>query len=416
MDHKVELLRQAFDSAVTAASPGFWLADPIQSLSLPIRNPSGGVQVIALGKGSIAMVEAIPHLVTFGWKGLVVTPLGTAKAVDQCEVLEAGHPVPDAASLAAGAAALARAADATPDDILLLLISGGASALACAPIPGVSLAAKADLSKRLLGSGASIGELNTVRRALSRLKGGGLARATRASRVVTLAMSDVPGDVLADIGSGPGVPSPTGVEEALAVLNRFASVLVDELRAPMQAWAASQASITTPTEGRVVFPIDGGVRAASSALAQRGWVVNQTGVVTGGVDTAVQAVLPRLAGGRRALVSGGELSLAVAEGAKGRGGRNQHYLLSLAVELAGRTDVWALAADTDGIDGSSDAAGAWIDPGLLGTLDRAEAEASLAAFDAHGFFERHDRLIRTGPTGVNVGDLRILLVDPTAHP
>lgn len=412
MDHKVQLLRRAFDAAVTAASPGVWLADPIQGLRLPIRNPASGVQVIALGKGSIAMVEAIPAFVPFGWRGLVVTPHGTARPVDRCEVLEAGHPVPDTASLAAGEAALARAAEATPDDILLLLLSGGASALACAPIPGVSLAAKAEVSRQLLGSGASIGELNTVRRALSRLKGGGLARATRASRVVTLAMSDVPGDVLADIGSGPGVPSPTGVEEALAVLHRFAPELVDELRPPMQAWAASQASITTPTEARVGFPIDGGVRAAASALAQRGWAVERTGVLTGGIAVAVQAALTHLAGGRRAVVSGGELSLAVPGGASGRGGRNQHYLLSLAVALAGRTDVWALAADTDGIDGSSDAAGAWIDPALLGALDRAEAAAALAAYDAHGFFERHGRLIRTGPTGVNVGDLRIALVQP----
>lgn len=406
MDANSQLLRQAFDAAVEAARPQAWLAEPLRELG----SSPGGLYVVALGKAAVPMAEVVARATTGGWKGLAVTPAGTARPVDGFTVLEASHPVPDGASLAAGEAALALAGQAGPQDTLLVLVSGGASALACAPIPGVTLAAKAEVTRRLLASDAAIGEINAVRRALSRLKGGGLARATGAGRVVTLAMSDVPGDGLADIGSGPGVPSPTGAAEAVAVLERFAPDLAAALTAPIADWSASLPPIRTRTEGRAAFPLDGGVRAAESTLALRGWPVEQLGVLTGDVPGAVERHRRRLGQGRRALVSGGELVVSVPREAPGRGGRNLHYLLTLAVELAGRTDVWALAADTDGIDGSSDAAGGWIDPELLRDLDVDAARTALAAFDAHGFLDQKRRLIRIGATGVNVGDLRVLLV------
>lgn len=403
---------QAFEAAVAAADPKLWLAPAIQALP----KPKGAVRVIAMGKAAAGMAETFATAWEGPWTGLAVAPEGAARLVAGFTVMEGAHPVPDDRSGAAGKAALAFAAAAAPCDLLLVLMSGGASALACAPIPGVTLTAKAAVTDRLLASGASIGELNTVRRALSRLKGGGLARVTGAGQVVTLAMSDVPGDVLADIGSGPAVASPTSADEALALLERFAPDLVAGLAGPIELWAASLAPIRTPTEGRVAFPIDGAAQAAALTLAQGGWPVVPLGVLTGEVEASVETHLRHLRPGRRAVVSGGELLVAVPPGARGRGGRNQHFLLSLATELVGRTDVWALAADTDGIDGSSDAAGGWIDPTLLRDLDLAAARTALAAHDAHGFLERHGRLVRIGTTGVNVGDLRIVLVEEGPRP
>lgn len=409
MDAHSRLLRSAFDAAVAAADPRLWLAPEIRALS----RPAGAVRVLALGKAAIPMAQAFAEAFEGDWSGLAIAPVGTARPVDGFMVIEGAHPVPDGRSQAAGEAALAFARTAGPGDLLLVLISGGASALACAPIPGVSLAAKAEVTRALLASGAAIGEVNAVRRALSRLKGGGLARATGAGRVVTLAVSDVPGDAIADIGSGPAMPSPTGPAEALAVLNARAPALAGALAEPILGWAEAAGPILARTEGRVVLPLDGGVRAAAAALAIKGWPVEQLGVLGGDADEACERHLRRLADGRRrAVISGGELSVAVPPEATGKGGRNQHFLLCLTAALAGRGDVWGLAADTDGIDGTSPAAGAWIDPALLAGLDADEARASLAAFDAHGFFERHGRLVETGPTGVNVGDLRILLVDP----
>lgn len=405
MDANGPLLRSVFEAAVAAADPRLWLTPEIRAL----RTPEGAVRALALGKAAVSMAEAFAAAYEGAWSGLAVAPAGGGRPVTGFTVVEAAHPVPDSRSLAAGEAVLAFAKAAGPDDILLVLISGGASALACAPIPGVSLAAKAEATRRLLASGAAIGEINAVRRALSRLKGGGLARATGAGRVLTLAMSDVPGDGLADIGSGPATPSPTGPAEALAVLRRHAPDLAEGLAGPIEAWAAGAGPVRARIEGRVGLALDGVVRASAAALAIQGWPVDQLGALTGDVAGAVDRHLRRLASGRRcAVVSGGELTVAVGDAA-GRGGRNQHFLLSLAVELAGRRDVWALAADTDGKDGSSNAAGAWVDPALLSVLDVAEAKAALAAFDAHGFFARHGRLIQTGPTGVNVGDLRVML-------
>ncbi|MBX7250009.1 MAG: DUF4147 domain-containing protein [Caulobacteraceae bacterium] len=411
MDANSRLLRHAFDAAIAAADPALWLAPALAQ----VEPRAGEVRVLALGKAAIPMAETFGRVWRGAWRGLAVAPPGAARPVAGFTVLEGAHPVPDARSLAAGEAALAFAREGRPEDLLLVLMSGGASALACAPIPGVDLALKAHVTRVLLASGAGIGELNSVRRALSRLKGGGLARAAGTGRVLTLAMSDVPGDRLADIGSGPGLPSPTGAPEAMAALGAHAPDLADSLAGPIEAWAASLGPIEARTEGRVALPLDGGVRAAAAALAIAGWPVEQLGVIGGDVGPACDRHLRRLADGRRrAVVSGGELAVAVPSGAVGRGGRNQHFLLCLVASLAGRGGLWGLAADTDGVDGSSDAAGAWFDPDLLGEAVAAEAQAALAGFDAHGFFHRRGRLVATGPTGVNVGDLRILLIDPSA--
>ena len=218
---------------MAAAQPERWLADDLDRVAAP----QGVLRVLAIGKaaGSMARVAAARLIARFD--GLAIVPPDEQEPIPGFRVIAGSHPVPDAASVAAGEAALAFASETRPEDRLIVLVSGGASAMACAPIDGVALATKAALTRVLLASGADIAEINTVRRALSRLKGGGLARASRGS-VLTLAMSDVPDDALYDIGSGPAVASPTDVEDALAVLRRRAATFRSALEAPLRAHAA----------------------------------------------------------------------------------------------------------------------------------------------------------------------------------
>ena len=402
------LLRRAFDTAVESARPERWLSPQLVGL-VP---PRGRTRVLALGKAAVSMARVVTEKLRGSWEGLAVAVAGEGAPVPGFTVMEGAHPIPDGRSLAAGEAALAFAAATGPDDRLLVLVSGGASAVACAPIDGVTLEAKAALTRALLASGASIGEINTVRRAVSRLKGGGLARVARGP-VLTLAVSDVPDDALHDIGSGPAVASPTGVDEALEVLGRHAPGFPGDLEAPMRAHAASLGPAPVAA-ARVVFRPADALAAVAALLQAEGWPTDNLGPVAGEARAVADVHAAVVGGARRAILSGGELSVSLGEGPRGRGGRNQEYLLAFAVALAGRADVWALAADTDGQDGSEPVAGAWIDPALLTGLDVVEARADLARHDAFGFFQRHGRVIEIGPTGVNVGDLRLILVDPQA--
>jgi hydroxypyruvate reductase len=409
MDADSRLLLDAFQAALAAAAPARWL--PRALAGLP--RTGGRWRVLSLGKAAIPMAQAFAGCFEEPWTGLAVTPAGAGRAIEGFTVLEAAHPVPDERSLTAGEAVLAFAAQAAADETLLVLVSGGTSALVCAPIAGVSLPRKSAATRALLAAGIGIDEINVVRRALSRVKGGGVLRATGAARVFTIALSDVPSDSLADIGSGLSVEVDPQPEEAIAILEREAPQLAAELAGPIRAHARAVPPVRAQGRGQVGFGVSGGAEAAVSFLESMGRTVMRLGVATG--DAVITAgihgrqVESRLA---RAYVSCGELMVKVPDGAAGRGGRNQHYLLALASALAGQKRVWALAADTDGIDGGSPAAGARIDPTLLATLDLADVEASLANFDAHGFFARHGRLVETGPTGVNVGDLRIILVEP----
>lgn len=408
MDAHTRLLHDAFQACVDAARPQRWLPPALEAL----EPPAGRVVVLALGKAAPAMAEAFAGAWDGPYAGLVVAPRGEGRPVPGFTVLEGAHPVPDATSLRAGQAALAFATGAGPADLLLVLVSGGASAMACAPVAGVSLDRKAEATRRLLASGADISEINAVRRAASRLKGGGLARASRAARVVTLAMSDVPGDVTSDIGSGPAVASPTTAADAVEVLRRYAPDLAERMEGPMRGHEQVAGPIRAEIQASVAFHMEDALDAAESLLRAHGWPVDRLGVLRGearatGAEHARLCAAPS----RNAILSGGELTVDLAA-APGRGGRNQQYLLSLAQALAGRTHVWALAADTDGRDGSAPAAGAWIDPAMLGALDAAEAARALDACDAHEVFRRHDRLVETGATGVNVGDFRLILVGP----
>lgn len=371
--------------------------------------PAGRAIVLALGKAAVPMAQVVeasgryPRL-----HGLAVARHGFPGTLQRLRVMHAGHPVPDAGSAAAGRALLAAAEGAGADDVVLVLLSGGASALACAPGEGLGLEAKQAVTRALLRSGAGIGEVNTVRRHLSRLKGGRLAAAAHPAPVVTLAVSDVVGDAPEAIGSGPTVGDPTTLEQARAVLARYA------VADPGAGWSET----VKPGDPRLAgasFEIVGDNMTALAAVAAAARGLGYAPAVLGevaGEAREVAAVHARLALEARrpfALISGGELTVTVR--GPGTGGPNQEYALALALALGGAEGVHALACDSDGIDGLGEAAGAFVGPD---TLARAaalglDARAHLDANDAGGLFAALGERLITGQTGVNVNDLRIVI-------
>ena len=358
--------------------------------------------------------------------GLAVTRKGYGLPLSAFELMEAAHPVPDATSAAAADRALAFAAEAREGDLVLTLISGGASALWAAPLPGISLAEKQELTRGLLRGGAPIGDINCVRKHLSRIKGGRLARAASPAALATLAISDVPGDAPDTIGSGPTVPDRTTLAEARAVLARYGVAA-----APAILAALSDPANETPKPGDAAFaharfalaatPADA-LRAAAGKAAALGYEPIMLGDALEGEarDVAAQhaqlALDARQQGKRVAILSGGELTVTIT--GDGRGGPNQEYALALALALGGGPGIFALAADTDGSDGGSghanDPAGAMIAPDTLARAAAAKLDPglSLAKNDSTGFFEVLDDLILSGPTFTNVNDLRVILVEP----
>ncbi len=414
MNEDREILRKLFAVAVDAANPVTAVA---QNLPLP---PKGRTVVIAAGKAAIPMAAAVEANWQHPLEGLVIAPHGYAHALRRLEVVHASHPVPDQSSLAAADKALALASTLGPDDLLIALISGGASALMSKPVPGISMSEKFALVKAVLGCGANIAELNCVRKQISAVKGGRLARAAGRARIHTLALSDVPGDDPAIIGSGPTVPDLTRKADARAILERY--------RVPVPAavsdWLASpdeDRSIISPaTDVRVVVSAHQSFAAVRREAAAMGLNVLYLGDRIEGEARDVAKVHAAIAleiatRGEPVrkpclLLSGGETSVTV-RGA-GRGGRNVEFLLALAIALAGAPAIHALAADTDGIDGMEPIAGAQISPD---SLDRARARgldpmACLAGNDAHSLFERLDDQVVTGPTHTNVNDFRAILI------
>lgn len=384
--------------------------------------PRGHTVVIGAGKAAASMAAALEAAWPGPLSGVVVTRYGhgadiSTKAV---RVLEAAHPVPDAAGVAATQEILRSVAGLGADDLVLCLLSGGGSALLCGP-SGVTLDQKAALTEQLLRCGASIDEMNAVRKHLSKVKGGQLAAACAPARVVSLIVSDVVGDDLSTIASGPTAPDPSTYTEAVVVLDRY-RLAAPEARRHLVRGALGEYPETPkpgdPGEDRVQNHI---IVSGASALGAAAAVLTADGLstrilsdqITGPARRAAKdhARAIRAAPPGTALLSGGETTTVVPEGATGRGGRNLEFLLALALELGEGAGVYALAADTDGIDGSSDAAGAIITPD---TLSRArqlglDARAYLEGADAHGFFERLGDLVVTGPTGTNVNDFRLLL-------
>jgi glycerate 2-kinase len=421
-----DLLISLYDTAVRAAHPSVCLP-PL----LP-EAPAGRLIVLAAGKaaGSMAEVTERVYLQERGMPrerlgGLAVARHGYGRPLQAIEMIEAGHPVPDAAGLAAAERALTLAASAGPDDLVLVLMSGGASANWIAPANGVSFTDKQAVTRALLRSGAAIDEINCVRKHLSRIKGGRLAKQAYPARLVTIAISDVPGDDPAVIGSGPTVSDPTTLADARAIVGRF------KLDLPASVMRALEDPANeSPKPGDKVFanthfhlaarPADG-LRAAEKAAADAGYEVVSFGADVEGEARDVAAAHVKLArdlraqGKRAAILSGGELTVTIH--GKGQGGPNQEYALALAIALDGMANVAGLAGDTDGTDGggglASDPAGAFVD-GATAARARAlglDPAAFLGDNDSTGFFSRLGDLLTPGPTYTNVNDFRAILVD-----
>jgi hydroxypyruvate reductase len=413
------VLRRMFDAAVAAADPRVVLAR-----HLPPR-PAGRCVVVGAGKSAAVMAAALED----AWPdvaldGVVVTRYGHAVPARRITVLESSHPVPDANGEAAARRVLAAVRGMGPDDLVLALMSGGASALLPLPAEGLTLADKQAVNRALLASGATISEMNCVRKHLSAIKGGRLAAAAAPARVVTLAISDVPGDDPAVIGSGPTVPDPTTYAEARAILARHGIVASPQVAARLRGAAGE-----TPKPGSlphaefhlIATPLMA-LEAAAAAARAAGLAPlilgdalegesREMGTVLAGIARSVQRhghPLPAPA----LLLSGGETTVSIGGGVAGRGGRNSEFLLGLAVALAGAPGIWAVAGDTDGIDGSEDAAGALIAPDTLARAGARglDARAALAGHDSFTLFDALGDLIRTGPTLTNVNDFRAILV------
>ena len=412
-------LRGLLDVAIEAAQP-----DAILAPHLP-PPPPGRTIVLGAGKAAAAMARAVERHMQGPIEGLVVTRYGHAVPCARVEVVEAAHPVPDAAGRAAAGRILEYAKSAGAGDLVLCLISGGASALLALPANGLSLEDKQAVNRALLASGADITQMNAVRKHLSAIKGGRLAAAAHPARVVSLLISDVPGDDPAVIGSGPTVPDPTTFADALAILRQYR---IEPPARVLQHLREARDETPKPGDPRLAGArtiIVARPQASLEAAAARARAAGIAPVILGdALEGEAREVAKVLAGialqvrrhGQPALppcvlLSGGETTVTVR--GSGRGGRNAEFLLALAVYLNGAAGISALAADTDGIDGSEDNAGVIAAPD---TLARAraqglDAKAMLADNDGYGFFKSLGDLVITGPTLTNVNDFRAILIE-----
>jgi hydroxypyruvate reductase len=426
MTEKRALLRTIFDAAVGAAHP-----DKMLRRYLP-GPPRGRVFIVAAGKAAAAMAAAAErHYIDDAGlpperiSGVATTRHGHAVPCRRVEVIEAGHPVPDEASIRGAEKALALAAEAGPDDLVLALISGGGSANWIAPAEGISYAQKQQVNKSLLRSGAPISEMNTVRKHLSRIKGGRLARAAYPAQLVTLAISDVPHDDPAVIASGPTVPDPSTLQNARDIVERYKLQVDDAVRAALADPRNESVKPDDKVFARARFDIvakpSDSLEAAVRVAAQAGYEVIDLGADLEGEARKVAADHAKLAldahakGKRTAIISGGELTVVVR--GNGRGGPNQEYVLSAAAALASTKGISILAADTDGADGGggspTDPAGAIADETTFAKMRDMKLDpiAYLDNNDATTFFEKTGDLVLTGPTLTNVNDVRVILVD-----
>ena len=413
-------LRAVFDAAVAAADPRHVLA-----ANLPEKPRTGRVVVVGGGKSAALMAAALEE----AWpdvalEGVVVTRYGHATPTRRIRVIEAAHPVPDANSQTGAQALLDAVAGLSASDLVLALMSGGASSLLALPAPGLTLADKQAVNRALLASGAAITEMNCVRKHLSAIKGGRLAVAAAPARVVTLAISDVPGDDPGVIGSGPTVPDATSFAEARAILARYRITPAPTVAAHLAAGAdeTPKPGSLPHAEFRMIATPMMALRAAAAAARGLGLTPlilgdalegesREMGTLMAGIAQSVRVHAEPLAG-PALLLSGGETTVTIGDGPAGRGGRNTEFLLGLAVALNGAPGIWAVAGDTDGIDGTEEAAGALIGPDTLAAA-RARAldpRAVLAAHDSYTLFDAIGALIRTGPTLTNVNDIRAILI------
>jgi hydroxypyruvate reductase len=414
-------LRGLFDAAIAAAAPAETLA---RFLPPP---PKGRTIVVGAGKAAASMAAALEAAWPGPLEGLVVTRYGHRAPTRAIEVVEAAHPTPDAAGAAAAARILERVKGLSADDLVLCLISGGGSALLALPAPRLTLADKQAINRALLRSGAGIAEMNCVRKHLSAIKGGRLAAAAAPARVVGLIVSDVPGDDPATIASGPTAPDPTTAADALAILRRYAIDAPAGVLAHLESAAAETPKRGDPRFAKVSNVIVAAPRLSLAAAAAAARLAGVTPLDLGdAIEGEAREVGKAFAGialsaarrgaparGPCVLISGGETTVTVR--GKGRGGRNAEFLLGLALALEGAAGIWALAGDTDGIDGSENNAGAIVAPD---TLARAAARglkprALLDDNDAYTLFAALGDLVVTGPTLTNVNDFRAILIEAT---
>jgi len=414
------LLRAMFDAAIAAALPAKCLPPHLPS------PPQGRTIVIGAGKASAAMAAALEAHWPGELSGLVVTRYGHAVPCRRIEIVEAAHPVPDAAGRDAAERILGMVQGLSANDLVLCLISGGGSALLALPAPGITFEDKQSVNRALLRSGANIGEMNCVRKHLSAIKGGRLAAAAYPAHVVSLLISDVPGDDPAVIASGPTVPDPSSFADARAVLEKYAIAAPTSVVAHLAAAADETPKPDDPRlrDARTVMlatPQDALMAAAEVARA-----AGVTPVVLGdSIEGEAREVAMVMAGIARqvlrhgqpacapcVLLSGGETTVTVR--GNGRGGRNAEFSLALAVALGDQAGVYAIAGDTDGIDGTESNAGCLLTPDSIARAHASgvDAKAALRNNDGYGFFAALGDLVTTGPTLTNVNDFRAILVLP----
>lgn len=419
-----DVLRRLFDAAVASAQPALCVPP---HLPTPTELGEGRLLVIGAGKASAAMAQAVER----HWSGpperlsgLVVTRYGYAVPCERIRIVEASHPVPDAAGLQAAQDLLALVQGLRPEDVVLCLISGGGSALMPLPIEGLTLAHKQAVNRALLASGATIGEMNCVRRHLSAIKGGRLAAACHPARVITLLLSDVPGDLPMDIASGPTVADPTTCADALAIVRRYGIDLPAPVLEVLESGRGESVKPGDPrlarAEVRMVATPQMALEAAAAVAREAGYAVHILSDALEGEARDVGKVLAGLAlqvAGRGqpfsapcVLLSGGETTVTVR--GQGRGGRNVECLLSFAIATHAHPRIHALMADTDGVDGQEEIAGAIIGPDTLPRgWDRGMRPLEhLADNNGHGYFEALGASVVTGPTLTNVNDFRAILI------
>ncbi|MFV0410880.1 MAG: glycerate kinase [Paracoccus sp. (in: a-proteobacteria)] len=415
-----DLLRALFARAVEVADPMRFIA-----ANLPLR-PKGRVLVIGAGKASARMAEAVEA----AWgpcEGLVITRYGYGRPTRGIEIALAAHPVPDQAGVDATGRMLGLLSGLGPDDLVLALISGGASALMCAPAGEMSLAEKQAVNAALLASGAPIGQMNTLRKHLSRVKGGQLAAAAAPARMLALMISDVPGDDPAMIGSGPTVGDLSTVADALAIVNRWGIDLPETARAAL----VRATGVIAPTDARLARVENRVVAAPAQSLAAAAEQADRLGYASLILGDDLDGEACEVAADHAALalkmqaelgpgdaplliLSGGELT--VTRRGDGVGGPNAEYALALALALNGALGIHAIACDTDGVDGAAEVAGAVIEPDTLvrAALAGVAPVTALAGNDAHSFFAALGDQVVTGPTLTNVNDFRAILIRPVS--
>jgi hydroxypyruvate reductase len=417
---------QTSDSALRGALTEIFMAavksaDPFEALinALP-EKPRGRCIVVGAGKASAAMAAALEA----AWPdvdmhGVVVTRYGHAVPTQNIRIVEAAHPVSDAMSEVASMLMMEQMKNLSAEDCVIALISGGGSSLLALPRQGITLADKQAVNKALLKSGATIQEMNTVRKQLSDIKGGRLALAAQPARVITLIISDVPGDDPQSIASGPTVADTSTAGEALEIVHRYGLNLPEHIMRVLETPRPQVTAADIAQDIRMIATPSGALAAAASVATKMGFTPiilgdalegesAQLGIVMAGIAKSVkQHGVP--VKGPAVLLSGGETTVTIGQGGAGRGGRNTEFLLSLACALKGEKGIYAIAGDSDGIDGTEDAAGAIVTPETLART-AGNAKAFLAAHDSYSYFAASGDLVITGPTLTNVNDIRAVIV------